>query len=233
MNNPSTLDEVMQQGRERLFPSLTNPNWLVLRERRRIFERWLAKLPSAQIDVLDVGGRLQPYRALIADRVRQYIAVDLRRTPLVDVLARAEQLPVVSDRFDLVICTQMLEYVAQPRSVVDEIYRVLKPGGKFLLSVPSAAPDAGEESWRMLPTGLRSILSGFQKVEVVAEGSSVLGFFRTVNVCLDMFARYPAARSFYRHSMAPLLNLTGALAEKISSSRNQQFTVNYSVLAEK
>ncbi len=233
MQNSPTLNEVMRQSRERLFPSLTNPNWLVLRERRRIFDRWLAQLPSRELDVLDVGGRLQPYRPLIADRLRRYVAVDLKLTPLVNVLARGEQLPLASDRFDLVICTQMLEYPPQPSLVVDEIYRVLKPGGRFLLSVPSAAPVAGVESWRMLPTGLRSLLARFQQIEIVPEGSSVAGLFRTVNACFDIFVRYPTARFVYRRSLCPLLNLAGALLENLSGSHNEQFTANYSVLAQK
>jgi SAM-dependent methyltransferase len=233
MDKPPTLAEVTQQGRERLFPSLTNPNWLVLRERRKIFTRWLAQLPSTELEVLDVGGRIQPYRELIADRLRRYMAVDLRRTPLVDAVARGEQLPLGNARFDLVICTQMLEYAPQPSLVVAEIYRVLKPGGKLLLSVSSAAPDVGEESWRLLPTGLRSLLARFRRVELVPEGSSVAGLFRTVNVCLDIFVRYPAARFVYRHSLCPLVNLAGALLEKLSARGNQQFAVNYSVLAEK
>jgi SAM-dependent methyltransferase len=234
MNRPQTFDEVTQQGRDRLFPSLTNPNWLVLRARRRIFERWLTQLPSGELDVLDVGGRIQPYRPLIANRLRRYVAVDLRLTPLVDVLARAEQLPLGSARFDLVICTQVLEYVAQPSLVFGEIHRVLKPGGALLLSVPSASPiDAGEECWRSLPAGLRYLLAGFSTVEVVPEGGSVAGFFRTVNTCLDIFVRYPAARFAYRRTLAPLVNLGGALMERLSGLRNQQFSVNYSVLAEK
>jgi SAM-dependent methyltransferase len=234
MDKPQTLNEVMQQGRERLFPSLTNPNWLVLRERRKIFGHWLAQLPSNDLDVLDVGGRIQPYRALIADRLRRYVAVDLRLTPVVDAVARAEQLPLGSTRFDLVICTQVLEYIAQPSLVLSEIHRVLRPGGALLLSVPGACPiDAEEECWRFLPAGLRHLLAGFSRVEVVPEGGSMAGFFRTVNTCLDIFVRYPVARSVYRRSLAPLLNLGGALAEKLSGRRNQQFAVNYSVLAEK
>jgi len=234
MEKPPTLTEVLQQGKERLFPSLTNPNWLVLRERRKIFDSWLRQLQSRELDVLDVGGRIQPYRALLTNRLRRYIAVDLRLTPLVDVMARAEHLPLGDDQFDLVICTQMLEYVAQPSLVIDEIHRVLRPGGALLLSVPSACPtDAAEECWRFLPQGLRCLLAGFTRVEVAAEGSSVAGFFRTVNACFDIFVRYPAARSVYRNSLAPLVNLGGALAEKLSGLRNQQFAVNYSVLAEK
>jgi SAM-dependent methyltransferase len=234
MDKSPILDEVTQQGRERLFPSITNPNWLVLRERRRIFDRWLAQLPSNELEVLDVGGRIQPYRALIANRLRRYIAVDLRQTPLVSVVARAEQLPLGNARFDLVICTQVLEYVAQPSLAFGEIHRVLRPGGALLLSVPSACPmDAAEECWRFLPAGLRHLLAGFTRVEVVAEGSSVAGFFRTVNTCLDIFVRYPGARYVYRRTLAPLLNLVGALMEKFSGGRNEQFAVNYSVRAEK
>jgi SAM-dependent methyltransferase len=234
MDKVPTLKEVTQQGRERLFPPLTNPNWLVLRERRRIFDRWLAQLPSRELDVLDVGGRIQPYRPLIADRLRRYIAVDLRFTPLVDVVAQAEQLPLSSARFDLVICTQVLEYVAQPSVVLGEIHRVLRPGGALLLSVPSACPiDTEMECWRFLPAGLHHLLAEFAHVEVVAEGGSVAGFFRTVNTCLDIFVRYPAARSVYRRSLTPLLNLGGAAMEKLSGGRNEQFAVNYSVLAQK
>jgi SAM-dependent methyltransferase len=233
MDKTPTLNEVMQQGRERLSPSLANPNWLVLRERRRIFEHWLAQLPSSELDVLDVGGRIQPYRTLITNRIRRYIAVDLQLTPLVDVVARAEQLPLGNARFDLVICTQVLGYAPQPSLVIEEIYRVLKPGGKLVLSVPSAAPDAGDECWRLLPTGLRSLLASFQRLEVVAEGGSVAGFFRTVNVCLDIFVRYPAAQLVYRHTLCPLVNLAGALLEALSGKRNQQFAANYSVLAQK
>jgi len=234
MDSSPTLKEVIQQGRRRLHPSLTNPNWLVLRERRRIFGRWLAQLPSGKLSVLDVGGRLQPYRELIENRLHRYIAVDLRLTPLVDVVARAEQLPLRDARFDLVICTQMLEYVPQPSLVVGEIYRVLRPGGALLLSVPGAClMDADEECWRFLPAGLRYLLAGFTRVEVIAEGSSVAGFFRTVNVCFDMFVRYPAARFVYRRSFCPLVNLAGALLERLSGRRNEQFAANYSVLAEK
>jgi SAM-dependent methyltransferase len=234
MDRPPTLNEAMREGRERLFPPLTNPNWLVLRERRKIFDRWLAQLSSNPLDVLDVGGRIQPYRPLISQPVRRYVAVDLRSTPLVTVVARGEQLPLRDAQFDLVICTQMLEYIAQPALVINEIHRVLKPGGTLLLSVPSACPtDAEEECWRFLPQALRHLLAAFARVELAAEGGSVTGFFRTVNTCFDIFVRYPAARSVYRHSLCPLVNLTGALLDKLSGRRNQQFAVNYSVLAEK
>lgn len=234
METPLTRERELRKGRERLFPSLTNPNWLILRARRRIFEIWLSQVPFTEMQVLDIGGRIQPYRALVSDRTRRYVAIDLKTAPLVDLVARGEQLPFADAGFDLVICTQVLEYVAHPVRLVDEIHRVLKPAGVLLLSAPSAClQDGGDECWRFMPAGLRRLFDKFARVQIAAEGSSVAGFFRTMNACFEVFARYPLMRTLYRHTLCPLMNLAGAFFEKMSGQRNQQFTANYSVLAEK
>lgn len=101
------------------------------------------------------------------------------------------------------------------------------------MRIRACATHAGEGIWRFLPQGLRHLLAGFSRVEVLAEGGSVVGFFRTVNTCCEIFMRYPAARFIYRRSLCPVVNLTGALLEKLSGGHNYQFAVNYSVLAEK
>ena len=229
-----TLERVNREGRERLYPSLTNPSWLVLRRRREIFRQWL-QLPGAHaLDVLDVGGRIQPYRPLLEGRLRSYVAVDVRRTPLVDLVARGEQIPLRSGRFDLVICTQVLEYVPDPSAVVAELYRVLKPGGCLLLSVPaSGLQDAAEERWRFLPAALVQLLAGFSEAKIVPEGSSIVGLFRTINICLNVFARYAMLRTIFQWTLCPLVNLSGEMLERLAGSGNQQFTPNYSAWARK
>ena len=228
------LDRVNREGRERLYPSLRNPSWLVLRRRREIFKKWLAQLDSRHLNVLDVGGRIQPYRPLLEGRLRRYVALDLRRTPLVDVVARGEQIPLSSGQFDVVICTQVLEYAPDPTAVIAEIHRVLKPGGCLLLSVPTAnLQDADNDCWRFLPAALRHVLAGFNDFEIVPEGGSIVGLFRTVNVCLNVFVRYQWLRSIFHWTLCPLLNLSGDLLERIAASQNHQFTPNYSARARK
>jgi len=229
-----TLEQVTREGQLRLYPSLTNPHWLVLKKRRQIFEEWIAKLPLKEMLVLDIGGRIQPYRPLLRSRIRDYVAIDLRPSPLVGLVARGQQLPFGDSQFDLVFCTQMLQYTPEPSAVVSEVLRVLKPGGSFFLSVPSAYPiDSREECWRFLPEGLRHLLAAFASVEVVAEGRSISGLFRTVNACLNIFARYPLFRLVFRYTVYPVMNLLGALLEELSGSSNGQFAVNYTVLAKK
>jgi SAM-dependent methyltransferase len=229
-----TLDSLDRDGGRRLYPSLTNPNWLVLRRRREIFRNWIARIESRRLDVLDVGGRIQPYRPLLEGRVRRYISIDLQRTALVTVAARAEQMPLAADQFDLAICTQMLEYTPEPAAVVGEIHRVLKPGGCLLLSVPSMSPrDADVDAWRFLPAALRNMLSGFSAYEIVPEGGSVIGFFRIVNVCLSIFVRYRMLRSIFQNTLCPLLNVAAEVLNFLSGSNNDQFCANYSVWARK
>ena len=228
-----TLEQVSWEGKQRLYPSLSNPNWLVLRKRRQLFQRWLTKLPHQDLCILDVGGRIQPYRALLPHRLRRYIALDLRATPLVNVVGTAELLPFPDGFFDVVFCTQVLEYVSEPRNVVGEIRRVLKPGGFLLLSAPSMFPrDSDPEYWRFLPASLRLLLASFSNTELVPEGHSICGLFRTINVFLDAFSG-SMLRRFLHATLIPAFNLMGLLLEWASATTNDQFTVNFSVLAQK
>src|SRR5206468_12905738 len=82
------LDTLVQAGKQRLYPRITNPNWLVLRRRRMIFRAWLQRLSLQGPRVLDVGGRIQPYRELIAVPC-EYWAIDLWPTLLVSAVANA------------------------------------------------------------------------------------------------------------------------------------------------
>jgi SAM-dependent methyltransferase len=229
-----TLDTVSREGRERLHPSLTNPNWLVLRRRREIFRKWLAQVHGRDLNVLDVGGRIQPYRPLLEGRLCRYLAVDLRPTPLVNVVARGEQIPLASAQFDLVICTQVLEYIPEPGAVIAEIYRVLKPGGCLLLSVPAVFPrDSEQDSWRFLPESLRCLLRSFHDVEVEAEGSSVAGVFRTACVCLVMFAKPAFLGKLLRFTLIPALNIMAVSLESLLNSSSDQIAANFSAFAKK
>jgi SAM-dependent methyltransferase len=228
-----SLEQARLEGRQRLYPSISNPSWLVLRRRRELFQRWLDKVPDRELSILDVGGRIQPYRALLSNRVRRYVAVDPRSTPLVNVVGQAEHLPLPDGVFDVVFCTQVLEYVADPRTVVAEIYRVLRPGGFLLLSAPTMFPrDSDPEYWRFLPSSLRLLLSSFSSAEVAPEGYSITGVLRTINVFLASLSS-PMVRYLLRATLIPTLNVAGMVLESVLPSTNDQFTVNFSVLAQK
>ena len=227
-------DELRRMERERLYPRITNPNWLVLRSRREIFRKWLQEISCPGATVLDIGGRIQPYRELIRDKGARYLSVDLLRTALVDVAANAALLPIRDHCADIVLCTQMLEYAPEPAKVVEEIYRVLKPGGCLLLSVPSLSiRDDDKDCWRFWPTALRHLLTNFAEVRIVPEATSIAGLFRTVNAGVCALAKYPVIRAAIVSTIVPLLNLVALGLDRLLCSDNDVIAVNYSVLAKK
>lgn len=233
MPPPSALEQIQRESRARLYPSLSNPNWLILRRRRQIFAAGLDRLPASGLRVLDIGGRLQPYRPLLGSRAKEYVAVDLGMTPLVNVGAAAEALPFQDERFDFVICTQVFEFLPEPALAVAEIKRVLRKGGVLFLSAPSAFLRENEkECWRFLPEGLRHLLREFETVAVMAEGNSLTGLFRTCNVFFASLFRPGILAPLWQWTFVPLLNVAGFLIEPIAGD-NDQFTVNYSVWARK
>jgi SAM-dependent methyltransferase len=228
-----TVDDLVRTGRERLYPGISNPNWPVLRARRLIFQKWFRALRLRSAKVLDVGGRIQPYRELLPFP-HTYWSLDVRQTALVSVLGNAECLPFADDSLDLVICTQMIEYVTDPALLAKEIYRVLRPGGGLFLSAPSIFPrDSEQDRWRFFPVTLRQLLTQFSEVEVVPECGSVAGLLRTVAVMVHFAARYEVVRFALGCSLFPLLNIFAASAEAIAGGKDGSFTVNYSVRAVK
>ena len=46
--------------------------------------------------------------------------------------APAEQLPFPDNHFDFVVCRSLLHHLDEPMAGLSEMYRVLKPGGKFM-----------------------------------------------------------------------------------------------------
>ena len=69
----------------------------------------------------------------------KYIGLDLIDGENVDVIDDAENIPThwPDETFDLVICTETLEHVKDPVSIVNKMRNVLKKGGWMLLTTPS------------------------------------------------------------------------------------------------
>lgn len=226
--------ELLKIANGRLHPSITNPNYLVLRRRRQILAKWMESIPRQRLVVLDIGGRYQPYRPLLQNRIQRYFALDVLSTPLVDAIGTGEQLPFKGDTFDLVLATGVFEYFPEPRVAAAEIHRILKPGGCLMMSVAAVCPRAvDEEHWHYLPAGLKFVLAPFSRIEIVPEVTSIGGAVRLNACALSIFAKYEIIRQILHHTAVPALNVVGLLLEGAGLSDNDQVAGNYSALAQK
>lgn len=88
--------------------------------------------------MLDLGGNRTGKRGLFD--IEQYgfrvVYANLSRAKTPDLQADAGCLPFPTNRFDGVICSELLEHVPSPPLVLSEIHRVLRPGGIALVCVP-------------------------------------------------------------------------------------------------
>ena len=120
---------------------------------------------------LDLGAQNGPYGAYFPNR----IAVDIRPGNGVRLLSDAQSLGVASGSLDVVLCTEVLEHLPEPQRAIDEMFRVLKPGGTLLLTTRFLFPihDAPHDYFRFTKYGLRYLLRNFEVVELNEETDSV------------------------------------------------------------
>lgn len=64
-----------------------------------------------------------------------YTTTDLN-SPLADVKADICDLPFANDSFDIILCNHVLEHIPNDRKAMEELHRVMKPGGWGIFQVP-------------------------------------------------------------------------------------------------
>lgn len=120
--------------------------------------------------VLDVAPQdhegVKPYFAK-AEVETLDIDKDSGATYIADLCENNEGL-IPAGHFDYVVCTEVLEHTLQPFDAVDEIERILKPGGLALISVPFNFRIHGPlpDCWRFTEHGLRALFKNFEIVEL-------------------------------------------------------------------
>jgi len=66
----------------------------------------------------------------------EFVGVDLDGRPHVSHTVDITEIPFESESYDAIICIHVLEHVENDRKAMDELYRVLKPGGWAMITVP-------------------------------------------------------------------------------------------------
>jgi len=87
---------------------------------------------------------------------------------LVADLTERNHLP--SAYFDCIVCTHVLHVIEKVERAVEELHRILRPGGVLLVAVPhvSMYDDRYGELWRFTPEGLRAVLTASFRSELVS-----------------------------------------------------------------
>lgn len=123
--------------------------------------------------VLDIGCGDMAFRKFVMAYAEEYDGLDIeRRTPGVKYLGDVDDMHMIAtESYDAVLCLEVLEHVPDPSRGASEIYRVLRRGGKLIVSVPHLARlhEEPRDFYRYTKYGLQFLLekAGFKVLEVV------------------------------------------------------------------
>jgi len=112
---------------------IINPIHITVYRLKKALEATIRPLAIASVNCLDVGCGDRPYEYLFGQG--KYIGIDVgvsgRSTKLKkpELFYDGKNIPYSDNQFDLVLCTQVLEHVSDPFSLIKEMVRVCKQGG--------------------------------------------------------------------------------------------------------
>ncbi len=138
--NKEFLSRIIQK--EKFQPGIIgffiNHNFLI---RKSLFNAILKHKQALEGDLLDFGCGTKPYQHFFSN-VKNYIGVDYKiegreeRQKVVDVFYDGKNIPFEDQKFDSILCTEVLEHVFNIDDLLIEFNRVLKTNGKALITTP-------------------------------------------------------------------------------------------------
>jgi SAM-dependent methyltransferase len=128
-----------EYNRQRLAPHPKDYYYIHLSDIRLFLDQY----ETESFDrLLDYGCGGSPYRQMF--KAGKYVRADYVDCGNLDCLIAADgQLSLADNSFDAVLSTQVLEHVFSPRQYLTEALRVLKPGGKLILTTHGIWEDHG------------------------------------------------------------------------------------------
>lgn len=201
--------------------------------------RELAPILNGQF--LDVGCGTKPYKELF--NVDAYVGLDIdsevsRKRNIADHFYDGTSFPFSDSSFDSTLCNQVLEHVFNPDEFLDEINRVLKPGGKLLLTVPFVW-DEHEQPYdfaRYSSFGLRALLErhGFTILQHKKLGANATILFQLNNAYLFKITQgWPTLLKYgFTVTVMAFINFLGVVLGRLLPG-NPDLFLDHVVLAEK
>ncbi|RRJ91629.1 SAM-dependent methyltransferase [Paenimyroides tangerinum] len=101
--------------------------WLYLQNETDFFTK--------ELKVLHFAPEQAFYKRFKKQKNLQYTTTDLE-SPLADVKADICNLPFEDNSFDFILCNHVLEHIPDDKKAMQELYRILKPGGIGIFQIP-------------------------------------------------------------------------------------------------
>jgi len=139
---------------------------------------------------------------------KDFLGCDMRPGPGVDKVADVSAIDMPDGSAGAVLCIETFEHVFEVRKAFDEVFRILKPGGTFMITSPlnfriHAYPD---DYWRMTPSCLRRLMSNYQGLV-----SGFQGFHKFPHTVMAIGVKGPVPANFVGCARELISNYNGWL----------------------
>lgn len=223
-------------------PSLFHPYYFI---RHQLLKSVRENARNLKGRMLDFGCGSKPYKDLLA--VDEYIGVDFineghpHDDEQIDIYYDGKTIPFPDNSFDAVLCSEVFEHVFNLSEILAELNRVLKPGGKILITCPFVWKEH-ELPYDYARYTLFALKDLLEKTNFIIRTTSKSGNF--IQVIFQMIALYfhdtayskakriPLIKQIFEFAFFFLPNLFGTVAGKILPSKTQLYFNNI-VVAEK
>lgn len=119
-------------------PPLRSPYYFI---RKGLLQKIKQYAPLLKGDMLDFGCGSKPYQSLFTNTTT-YIGIDYENTghphlnEQIDVFYNGVTLPFEANTFDAILASEVFEHVFNLEEIVPQLHKILKPGGKILITCP-------------------------------------------------------------------------------------------------
>jgi SAM-dependent methyltransferase len=185
---------------------------------RKPLVEWLRTQAVDGARVLDAGCGDRPYERLLSGAT-EIVGFDVPGNKHADLHGSIDAIPVDDASFDVVLCLQVLEHVQDPAAAVRELRRVVRPGGRVLLSTHGVYPfhPNPDDLWRWTDQGLEYLfLTNAQWSSVTVRPGA--GTTATVAMLVAHLVDLLAKRAGVRAAGAPFVWALNAAGEAIDGA---------------
>jgi SAM-dependent methyltransferase len=141
--------------------------------------------------LLDIGCGNSPFRHLLDPAISEYRGIDVPEASSFGyqnpdtVYYDGRVIPFPDESFDALLCTEVLEHVVEPVELIQEMHRVLKPGGLALVTIPWSARFHYKpyDYYRYTPSALETLFQSFGSQTIYPRGTDLSSIASKIVVC--------------------------------------------------